>query len=1319
MVENIPIFSSPTPGTPTRRRRELELRHLTSPKIPRTSSGTIGTKERLVLASKQTATNELQAHSLFNGSMGCGFAEWLTSSRPKKAPQSQIAKRNSPLRKFHRPFERVCACDPALILILNKLSTPDIISLMWTSRTVSHFVCSQTGADVFKEIVMVRDERWPMLSGVHNRRRRRDLSWRFSGKPVDPWKPASQFFKEVIEWVAHYKEMDDIEKRVQWATDFRLQAERLSQADLLDRHSMEKLMALAQHDRLSELVDIAKWKLSDAEAYLEIEFPKHLYTVEPQKSNPFAAPLAALDCSAVEDAVAPDVMTAFFAKFNDFSFNSYFSRLRYPQNITRIILDGTSITNRGLSRILRAVERNLEFISTRSCRNISAKVYTDWLEDLTLAGEVIPLEEINTFGAAGLEGRYLSSHTLMNPLDYYRNGYSPPNFTKFGSCMPVTGHAKYTIPLLIPQHFSLEEKLFIYEWMLYQLQKDDIEWKEYCQMKGLDRKVHYFSGGLILHEIPEQTRLMAVCGFLGVDLDVNFCAGGKNCYSYQNSIVPKIINEDCAGPSISFPSGFRIPRNYYDLLNKWNDPHPFNLTQRYRRREEGGMPCRSCGHYENKRARDYPGTPLPRGRWMELVHSFHNWEARLALSKIGGVNYNQDEIGWNRICGTGDFFCMNCVIMQSQGLPAPWRLPLLPDTLLYADICELHTPICGNCIHINDVVVQCKMPNCRKLICTLCHPNGVSLVPIHRGMDPSLPEHLKAPFLHDPFTAVIGDIVGGATDMPERKKLREHLAKLGCEEVVLYDRCDICHDTVCTDCQQITAESFSSCFGSCGRKICNPCTARVCDACDRSLCGECAAYDDKQRQEIWSLISEWVSSLANPDNDNEFQECSRCMLKSKIAYLEAKGHIIPGKEQHPQLFPEDVYDEEHNLYSDSSECDELSPMDTESLNQYDWLGEYLREELPSISEVLASKPDLTFNAKLSSFVAGHTPEELKSDGTCVSGGLEAQRINKTALVKTALDKLCEQEKIRICRAIFICATLRPLLPYLQPEMWYQYELADPELPLYEQKPEGIRLIPQRINHSKYPKIIDQLQNKDTEKFIWDEYFKTSLQVQIEAWKKSQRASAEQGVPYQEPEAFSHTVTANHLLKFIYCTYNRFIIPEMRKEKFGKLDNSRALNLIRHQYIYNESLLHALKTEMPDEYIDWDFIVGPKLMQKYLDPKIGIWKINKALNVNYAKHIFKSLAWHTSCQERLSQYMCDWWFRRAMDLYGTIPSQYSQADYEAELAEKEKFQRIDRKSNPKPVFQPDDTEIACLGSVYEMLPLPGTNFSPNIMFNDYT
>jgi hypothetical protein len=270
------------------------------------------------------------------------------------------------------------------------------------------------------------------------------------------------------------------------------------------------------------------------------------------------------------------------------------------------------------------------------------------------------LTSCKTFGAAGLEGRYMSSHTLMNPLDYYRNGFKPQTFTKFGACMPVPSHAKFTLPLLIPQHFSLEEKLFIYEWMLYQLRKDEIEWNEYCKQKRLDRNIHYFSGGLILHEIPEQTRLMAVCGFLNISIDLNFCAGGKNCYSYNDAEVPKMASEGCVGPCIDFPLGFRIPRNYYDLLKKWNDPHPFNLTQRYRRREEGGMPCRSCGHYECKRVRDYPGNLLPVGRWLEFIHLFQNWEARLALSKFGGINYNQDEVGWNRLCGTGEY-CDHCV----------------------------------------------------------------------------------------------------------------------------------------------------------------------------------------------------------------------------------------------------------------------------------------------------------------------------------------------------------------------------------------------------------------------------------------------------------------------------------------------------------------------------------------------------------------------------------------------------------------------------------------------------------------------------------
>lgn len=249
----------------------------------------------------------------------------------------------------------------------------------------------------------------------------------------------------------------------------------------------------------------------------------------------------------------------------------------------------------------------------------------------------------------------------MNPLDFYKNDEITPNLSKFAACMSHADHAKHTLPLLIPQHFHLEDKLFAYQWMSHQLEKDIRDWDELREQKGHDPSIHFFPGGLILHEIQEQTRLMALCSYLEIELDVNFCAGGRKCYTYRDQEkLPKIPSAGYNGPSINFPAGFRFISRYDRLKDTWNNPHPFNLTQRYRRREEGGMACRACGHFECKKRREFPGKRLPPSRWAEIVNSFPDFQARFILSKFGGINYNQDEIGWNRSCGTGEY-CDHCV----------------------------------------------------------------------------------------------------------------------------------------------------------------------------------------------------------------------------------------------------------------------------------------------------------------------------------------------------------------------------------------------------------------------------------------------------------------------------------------------------------------------------------------------------------------------------------------------------------------------------------------------------------------------------------
>lgn len=347
----------------------------------------------------------IQEPTPFSGPMNLAFQEWLRQEnrpekdkRSKKIPKSQIAKQSSCTPRAYKPFERVCACDPALESLLNQLTTPDIIALMWTSRTISHFVCSQTSAKTFKEIVVVRDERWPLLAGIERQNRKRDPFSEIDEEErlsAFPWNPISPFFREVIEWVSHYRDLDSVEKRVQWALGFKRQVERLQEMNLLRTDITDKVMEIAQGNKLTEVPDISQWDLAKLEDYMEVALPQHLHFIKPQASNPFPAPVLAENHSDLEEAAMPPAKHAFFTQFKDFSLNSYFSRLQFPEKITRIVLDGTAVTEKSLGPVLRAVTGNLVHISTRNCKNLTAGVYDRWLEEATFNGTILSIKEIN------------------------------------------------------------------------------------------------------------------------------------------------------------------------------------------------------------------------------------------------------------------------------------------------------------------------------------------------------------------------------------------------------------------------------------------------------------------------------------------------------------------------------------------------------------------------------------------------------------------------------------------------------------------------------------------------------------------------------------------------------------------------------------------------------------------------------------------------------------------------------------------------------------------------------------------------------------
>lgn len=210
----------------------------------------------------------------------------------------------------------------------------------------------------------------------------------------------------------------------------------------------------------------------------------------------------------------------------------------------------------------------------------------------------------------------------------------------------------------------------------------------------------------------------------------------------------------------------------------------------------------------------------------------------------------------------------------------------------------------------------------------------------------------------------------------------------------------------------------------------------------------------------------------------------------------------------------------------------------------------------------------------------------------------------------------------------------------------------------------------------------------------------------------------------DPAIFRIAVSARDLLSYLYICYDRTLIANMRKVPFNDYPNELMMLLIRHHYVYNESLLQAVRTEETDKYIDHESIIGQKVLDKWLHPETGMWKISKDLNYTLAKNKQMVSLWEVRQLRRVQDHMTCWRRQRRSLLAagGHISPRYYPGLPEdvAERIERNQFRISDLECYPcPPLLQQEERGMEVLGKVFEMPPIsPEIPISECILFHDY-
>lgn len=488
----------------------------------------------------------------------------------------------------------------------------------------------------------------------------------------------SYFFSRYVQFAEYYTAIAQVEKKLEWEEQVNWMVEKMAGLPLPGVETLQ----LVSESRAGVLTRAESCGLTTSELQdrMEVGLKKHRF-VRGDLRGGYAGVYIDEDG---ETKRAPPHDWCFYETFTGVQLFLALKRLPVPaRDITKLVIDGTAVREEELYPVLKSLERSLETVSARRCRNLGAGVWCDWIEGCVKEERPFALTYLKVFplplhaqqlipqvyGSKGMSRPYESSFTKIPPDLFLAAGLpreSPIPY--FAEIIPYEILQSLTLPTLIPQHFDYPTRARAFMLLCMQLANDYADWGALASdIKAQGYKVPAFEGGMVLAEIPAQIRLITLGNWLPLHLDLAHCASGRYCWTYTSRKYIQQKRDPNAHPQFDVELGnMAVPvtkEEAGEIMERWNSVFPHVPVGKGERREMGGRPCRCCGIWETRNAEVVDGFAYKQNP-MDHLPGWVPVDVQEVLMKGGGIEWDQAVIGQGRFRGKGEY-CPECILNQT------------------------------------------------------------------------------------------------------------------------------------------------------------------------------------------------------------------------------------------------------------------------------------------------------------------------------------------------------------------------------------------------------------------------------------------------------------------------------------------------------------------------------------------------------------------------------------------------------------------------------------------------------------------------------
>jgi hypothetical protein len=225
------------------------------------------------------------------------------------------------------------------------------------------------------EFVVVRNTEWPLLVFPFIKKLMDDGPPPSKANQLADHQPHSRYFQRYVRFAAYYSLVEKVERNLEWEEQVYWM---LANISTLTFPGVETLRGVVNaRQGVLTRAEISGMTIGDLESRMEIALAKHRYHRGEQRGA-----YAGVYLDAQEQLKRfPPPAWAFYENFTGVHLYLALKRLPVPsRDITKLVIDGTAVTEEDLYPMLLSLERTLQFVSARRCTKLGAEIWCDWLE---------------------------------------------------------------------------------------------------------------------------------------------------------------------------------------------------------------------------------------------------------------------------------------------------------------------------------------------------------------------------------------------------------------------------------------------------------------------------------------------------------------------------------------------------------------------------------------------------------------------------------------------------------------------------------------------------------------------------------------------------------------------------------------------------------------------------------------------------------------------------------------------------------------------------------------------------------------------------